>query len=87
MDVVRERLAALGKACEAEGRDPADLADRVLLTGFTDEPWLDSPDAFADLAGRYAELGVTEIALHWPRPGTQWDADMKVFEQVAPAGR
>ncbi|GAA2162542.1 LLM class flavin-dependent oxidoreductase [Actinomadura napierensis] len=79
-DVVRERLEALGKACEAEGRE---LDDRVLLTGFTDEPWLASPEAFADLAGRYAELGVTEIALHWPRPGTPWDADMKVFEAIA----
>ncbi|MDL4817121.1 LLM class flavin-dependent oxidoreductase [Actinomadura opuntiae] len=80
LDVVRERLEALGKACEAEGRE---LADRVLLTGFTDEPWLASPEAFADLAGRYAELGITEIALHWPRPGTPWAADMKVFEAIA----
>jgi alkanesulfonate monooxygenase SsuD/methylene tetrahydromethanopterin reductase-like flavin-dependent oxidoreductase (luciferase family) len=84
LDVVRERLAGLAEACEAEGRAPA---DRILLTGFSDEPWLASADAFADLAGRYAELGITEIALHWPRPGTPWDADMKVFEEVAAQGR
>ncbi|MFD0689408.1 LLM class flavin-dependent oxidoreductase [Actinomadura fibrosa] len=82
-EVVRTRLAALRAACEAEGRDPAELRDLVLLTGFTDEPWLESAAAFDDLAGRYAELGITEIALHWPRPGTPWEADTKVFEAIA----
>lgn len=79
-DVVRSRMDALHAACEAEG---SRLDDFVLLTGFTEEPWLESTGSFADLAGRYAELGVTEIALHWPRPGTPFEADMKVFEAVA----
>ncbi|WP_207401179.1 LLM class flavin-dependent oxidoreductase [Actinomadura roseirufa] len=79
-EVVGTRLAALREAYAAEGRAPGDV---LLLTGFTEEPWLESAGAFADLAGRYAELGVTDIALHWPRPGTRWDADVKVFEAVA----
>ncbi|CNF88482.1 Luciferase family protein [Mycobacterium tuberculosis] len=79
-EIVRSRLAALRAACEAAGRR---LDDLVFLTGFTGEPWLASVDAFADLAGRYAELGITEIVLHWPRPGTPWEADMKVFEAIA----
>lgn len=79
-DAVRSRLEALDAACEAEGRE---VRDRILLTGFTDEPWLESPGAFADLAGRYGELGVTEIALHWPRPGTPFEADIGVFEAIA----
>ncbi|NVI88215.1 LLM class flavin-dependent oxidoreductase [Actinomadura sp. BRA 177] len=79
-DVVRAQLAKLRAACDAEGRE---LDDLILMTGFTDDPWLESLDAFTDLAGRYAELGITEIALHWPRPGTPWEADMKVFEAIA----
>ncbi|WP_222870287.1 LLM class flavin-dependent oxidoreductase [Actinomadura decatromicini] len=79
-DTVRARMDAFDAACEAEGRE---VAERVLLTGFSEEPWLDSTAAFDDLAGRYAELGVTEIVLHWPRPGSAFDADMKVFEAVA----
>ncbi|WP_199487726.1 LLM class flavin-dependent oxidoreductase [Actinomadura spongiicola] len=79
-DVVRSRLDALDAACEAAGRK---IDDRILLTGFSGEPWLESPGSFDDLAGRYAELGVTEIALHWPRPGSAFDADMKVFETIA----
>ncbi|MER7544343.1 LLM class flavin-dependent oxidoreductase [Actinomadura sp.] len=80
LEVVRTRLAELEAACGEEGRE---LDDLILMTGFTDEPWLESLDAFADLAGRYAELGFTEIAVHWPRPGTPWEADMKVFEAIA----
>ncbi|KAB2352800.1 LLM class flavin-dependent oxidoreductase [Actinomadura rudentiformis] len=85
-EAVRRQLEGLREACEAEGRDPGELR-RLFLTGFTEEPWLESPEAFADLAGRYAELGITDIGLHWPRPGTDWDADMKVFEAVASAHR
>ncbi|SEF60571.1 Luciferase-like monooxygenase [Thermomonospora echinospora] len=80
--VVADLTGRLEQACGAEGRDPATLR-RLLLTGFTDEPWLESPGAFADLAGRYAELGVTDIVVHWPRPGTDWDADPEVFAAVA----
>lgn len=60
---------------------------RLLLTGFTDEPWLASVDAFDDLAGRYAEAGITDVAIHWPRPGSEWDADMAVFEEIAARAR
>jgi alkanesulfonate monooxygenase SsuD/methylene tetrahydromethanopterin reductase-like flavin-dependent oxidoreductase (luciferase family) len=79
-EAVRRQLAGLADACAIEGRN---VANRLLMTGFTDEPWLESVDAFQELAGRYAELGITDIALHWPRPGTQWDADPKVFEAIA----
>lgn len=79
---VRESLARLADACASEGRDSGDLA-KVLLTGFTADPWLASLDAFQDLLGRYAEIGITDVALHWPRPGTPWDADPAVFEAIA----
>ncbi|MCG5220750.1 LLM class flavin-dependent oxidoreductase [Streptosporangium sp. KLBMP 9127] len=79
---VREQVEALHEACAAEGRDPAQLR-RLLLTGFTDEPWCESLAAFQDLAGRYGELGITDIALHWPRPDSAWAADMNVFEAIA----
>ena len=81
-DETRTQLARLQEACEAAGRDFAAMP-RLLLTGFTDEPWLASTAAYDDLAGRYAELGITDVAVHWPRPGTEWDADMAVFEAIA----
>jgi alkanesulfonate monooxygenase SsuD/methylene tetrahydromethanopterin reductase-like flavin-dependent oxidoreductase (luciferase family) len=76
------RMARLDEVCASEGRDPKELR-RLLLTGFTGEPWVESEQAFSELAGRYAEIGITDIVLHWPRPGSGWDADMKVFESIA----
>lgn len=82
-EALRTRLDAFAETCAAEGRYAKEY-DKLLLTGFTEEPWLESAAAFEDLAGRYAELGITDIVVHWPRPGTPWDVDMKVFEQIAP---
>jgi hypothetical protein len=59
--------------------------DKILLTGFTpdrDRP-LESLDAFVDFAGRHAELGFTDIVIHWPIPDSNFEADEKVFEQIA----
>jgi alkanesulfonate monooxygenase SsuD/methylene tetrahydromethanopterin reductase-like flavin-dependent oxidoreductase (luciferase family) len=78
-DAVRTQISRLAEACAAEGR-----AVRTLLrTGDPDEPWMDSIEAYRDLAGRYAELGVTDLALHWPHEKSPFAADRKVLEQIA----
>lgn len=79
---VTDQVRRLADVCVAEGRDPAALR-RLLLTGFTDEPWLASVSAYDDHAGRYAEAGITDVVVHWPRPGTPWEADQRVFEEIA----
>lgn len=76
------RLAALARVGEESGRDVAAMP-KLLLTGFSDERWLGSLGEYDDLAGRYGELGITDVAVHWPRPGTEWDADMAVVEEIA----
>src|SRR5436309_10459849 len=60
-------FARLEDACEAAGRDPATI-DRVVVTGPELDPGLDSEQAFAETSGRYAEAGVTDLVVHWPRP-------------------
>lgn len=80
----RDQLDALASACAAQGRDPASLR-RVLLTGSTREPWLESVTAFEELYGHYAELGFDEIVLHWPRESEPYRASRDVFERIAPA--
>jgi len=79
---VRRQVGLLEDACENAGRDAAEMP-RLLLTGFTEEPWLASVDAFEEFAGTYAALGITDIAIHWPRPDSDWDTDPKVFEAIA----
>jgi hypothetical protein len=81
-DEVRGQLARLQEICSGAGRDFAAMP-KLLLTGFTEEPWLESEAAYDDLAGRYAELGITDVAIHWPRPGSEWDADTGVFAAIA----
>jgi alkanesulfonate monooxygenase SsuD/methylene tetrahydromethanopterin reductase-like flavin-dependent oxidoreductase (luciferase family) len=81
---IRDQIEKLGKACAELGRDVAGL-DKILLTGFTpdrNQP-LDSLDAFVDFAGRHAELGITEIAIHAPIPDSDFATDQTVFEKIA----
>ncbi len=58
----------LDEACLAVGRDPASI-DRLVLTGPRLDAGLTSVDAFDEMAGRYAEIGVTDLVVHWPRAG------------------
>ncbi|MDK1475001.1 LLM class flavin-dependent oxidoreductase [Streptomyces sp. 549] len=82
---VAAQLDRLVQVCREEGRDPAELP-KVLLTGFTPGSPLDSVDAFVDFAGAHAALGIDELVLHWPLPGTMFDADEKTFEAIAVDG-
>ncbi|MEV0638059.1 LLM class flavin-dependent oxidoreductase [Streptomyces sp. NPDC050619] len=81
---IRGQADKLADACAALGRDAHEL-DKVLLTGFTPDRGrpLRSLDAFVDFAGRHRELGFTEIVIHWPIPGSEFDADQKIFERIA----
>ncbi|WP_431780520.1 LLM class flavin-dependent oxidoreductase [Streptomyces chumphonensis] len=79
---VGEQIERLGAACEAAGREAAEL-EKVLLVGFTPGRPLDSVEAFVDFAGRHAAVGVTELVVHWPIAGTRFAADQGVFERIA----
>ncbi|HSA51961.1 MAG TPA: LLM class flavin-dependent oxidoreductase [Yinghuangia sp.] len=82
---VEDQIRRLGDACAAENRDPGELG-RILLQGSTDERALDSVGAFVDYAGRYAEVGITEIVVHEPLPGTVFDTDPSVFDRIVTEG-
>lgn len=78
------QLDRLAQACAESGRDVADL-DKIMLTGFTPDGGrpLESVDAFVDFAGRYRDLGFTELVVHWPIPDSMFAADQAVFERIA----
>ncbi|MGW4644934.1 LLM class flavin-dependent oxidoreductase [Kitasatospora sp. NPDC004289] len=83
--VIAGQLAKLAAACEARGRDVAEL-EKVLLQGSTAEKPLQSLDAFVDWAGRYREIGITELVIHWPVPDSIFANDLAVFERIATEG-
>ncbi|MFF0136904.1 LLM class flavin-dependent oxidoreductase [Streptomyces sp. NPDC005227] len=84
VQAIRAQVDKLADACAGIGRDVAEL-DKVLLTGFTPDRTrpLESVDAFVDFAGRHAELGFTDLVIHWPIPDSDFAADQKIFERIA----
>ena len=83
--VIEAQLGKLRAACEARGRAFATI-DKMLLQGSTAEQPLASLDAFVDWAGRYQELGIDELVVHWPVPDSIFENDLTVFEKIAAEG-
>ncbi len=80
-----QQLDALRAALNATHRLP-DEVNRLLLDGLNDERPLVSLNAFVDWAGRYRELGITELVIHWPEPNSIFDNDIAIFEAIALEG-
>ena len=81
---IRGQVEKLADTAAAVGRDAARL-DKILLTGFTPDRGrpLESLDAFVDFAGRHAELGITDLVIHWPIPDSDFATNEKIFERIA----
>ncbi len=84
-EVVRAQTERLGAACDDAGRAFGSI-DKVVLHGLSAERPLDSVDAFVEWAGRYGELGITEVVTHWPVPDSVFAADLDVYERIATEG-
>jgi len=82
LPVVRQQVEALEKACTDLGRDPATIG-RLLVTGPTVGGVLASKTAFFDAAGRFAEAGITDMVVQWPRPDEPFPGRVEVLEEVA----
>lgn len=84
-DEIARQLRLLDRVCEEEGRAPASLP-RLAVLGYGAERPLASRAAFEDAIERYAALGVTTIAVLWPR-GDAADRELGVLADVAAASR
>jgi alkanesulfonate monooxygenase SsuD/methylene tetrahydromethanopterin reductase-like flavin-dependent oxidoreductase (luciferase family) len=79
--VVREQIAHLDEACAAVARDPRSIG-RLVLTGPRLDAGLSSLDEFDDTMGSYAEVGVTDLVVHWPREDEPYAADRAAFDRI-----
>lgn len=77
----RERVERFDAMCRDAGRAPESVR-RLALLGFSTRP-LESLDAFLDVAGRYRELGFTDLVLHWPRDEEPFRGRREVLERIA----
>jgi alkanesulfonate monooxygenase SsuD/methylene tetrahydromethanopterin reductase-like flavin-dependent oxidoreductase (luciferase family) len=82
--IVADQMARLDAACAAVGRDPSTL-QRLVLLGVGLEAGLSSIGEFQDTVGHYAEVGVTDVVVHWPRPSEPFAGDVTTFERVISA--
>ena len=64
---VAAQAARLDEACADLGRDPASLR-RMALVGLELGWAQQSLGAYEEFTGRLAQLGFTDVAIHWPRP-------------------
>ena len=53
-----------------------------MLTGVPLDSGLGSVDAFTETASSYAQAGVTDLVVHWPRASEPYRNDPAVFEQI-----
>jgi alkanesulfonate monooxygenase SsuD/methylene tetrahydromethanopterin reductase-like flavin-dependent oxidoreductase (luciferase family) len=81
LPVVRGQMDRLDDACLAVGRDPTSI-DRLVLTGPRLAPGLTSVDSFDDTVGRYADIGVTDLVVHWPGDADPYAGDRATFERI-----
>jgi alkanesulfonate monooxygenase SsuD/methylene tetrahydromethanopterin reductase-like flavin-dependent oxidoreductase (luciferase family) len=79
--MIREQIVRLEEMCAQSGREPASLG-RLVLTGPILDAGLESVEAFRDAVGRYAEIGVTDLVVHWPRADEPYAADLDTFERI-----
>jgi alkanesulfonate monooxygenase SsuD/methylene tetrahydromethanopterin reductase-like flavin-dependent oxidoreductase (luciferase family) len=80
--VVREQVTRLERECERIGRDPG--IARIFLAGHDPGGPLSSVEAFADFAGRYAAIGITDLVFHHPRlEGPRWTDPPEIVEAIA----
>ncbi|MEV7012366.1 LLM class flavin-dependent oxidoreductase [Streptosporangium sp. NPDC051022] len=78
---LRGQLDRLTRACRSAGRPPGDVRRLVNLSRVVAEPY-GSPERLADLVGRCAELGFTDVVLAYPREEGVFAGDMRAFEEA-----
>lgn len=83
-EAVAYQLALLEAACAAIGRDPSELR-RLVLVGPVLAQGLSSTEELADTMGCYAEVGMTDLIVHWPRADEPYRGNRAHFERVVGA--
>jgi alkanesulfonate monooxygenase SsuD/methylene tetrahydromethanopterin reductase-like flavin-dependent oxidoreductase (luciferase family) len=81
----REQLERLAEACAEAGRPAGGLRRLVSLGRVVSDPY-SSPERLADLVGRSAEIGFTDVVVPYPRAEGLFAGDLPAFEKaVLPA--
>ncbi|SFP42850.1 Luciferase-like monooxygenase [Amycolatopsis arida] len=78
---LRRQVDRLAQACDAVGRPVGSLRKLVNLSRVAPDPY-GSPERLADLTGRCAALGFTDIVVAYPRGEGVFAGDLREFEDA-----
>jgi alkanesulfonate monooxygenase SsuD/methylene tetrahydromethanopterin reductase-like flavin-dependent oxidoreductase (luciferase family) len=84
-DGIARSCAKVDEALSDAGRDPQTF-DRYLDLDASPQFSLESLGTFDEFAGRAAELGFTDVIVHWPREGDPYRGSVRVLESLAERG-
>ncbi|NYI04681.1 LLM class flavin-dependent oxidoreductase [Allostreptomyces psammosilenae] len=82
LPLLRRQTEELARACADTSRDPASLR-RMLVTGAMVTGVTDSVAAYQDACAMVAELGFTDLVVHWPRDTFPYRGRLDVLEDIA----
>ena len=75
-----EAEAAAGGSPDEAGTGPRAPLDRYLTLDASGPAALSSVEFLTEQVGRAADLGFTDVIVHWPRPEPPYSADLGVLE-------
>jgi alkanesulfonate monooxygenase SsuD/methylene tetrahydromethanopterin reductase-like flavin-dependent oxidoreductase (luciferase family) len=81
VEVVRAQMQRLDEHCAAAGRAPASLR-RLVLTGARLGAGLSSLAEWRETRDAYAEIGATDLVVHWPRATDPYQGDPAILEHL-----
>ncbi|WP_194836624.1 LLM class flavin-dependent oxidoreductase [Nocardia sp. XZ_19_369] len=80
--LLRDQVRGIDAACERAGRDPAGLG-KLFVADAAAGRITSSLAAYEDAAGELAEVGITDLVVHWPRPDQPYQGDEQVIVDFA----
>ncbi|WP_107655723.1 LLM class flavin-dependent oxidoreductase [Nocardia suismassiliense] len=80
--LLRDQVRGIEAACERAGRDPAGLG-KLFVADAAAGGITSSLAAYEDAAGELAEVGITDLVVHWPRPDQPYQGDEQVIVDFA----
>ncbi|HEY0248574.1 MAG TPA: LLM class flavin-dependent oxidoreductase [Gryllotalpicola sp.] len=81
---VAELVERFEEAAVRAGRDPQTIERHLSLDATDGSRFaLASVGAFEDMVGRAAELGFTDVVMHWPRAEGDYAGDEKVLDEAS----
>jgi len=80
--VVAAQVEELERACDRAGRDFSNLQRIMIATPMCGDP-LESAKSCLEIAEQYAEIGMTQLVIHWPRESGVYAGDEQVLWDIA----